>query len=145
MANYAKPLPVSTQDHVLQEFPAPVKAVTSVVVKDDTSVSSAMSLHPMTTNLEVSALQGAGIAIRWVPTTETASVAPRASVISSGLGANFDHLIHAGETRRFAVPKETQGRNTVPMQIGSMFGLYQRMAMVCVNAASASSVIVVQY
>lgn len=144
MANYVNPIPRDKGDAPLQEFPAPVRAITSVVMHENDVASSALALHPNATHIEVNALGGQGIAIRWVAAAETPTQSPRASVIASGLGANFDHLIPAGTYRKFAIPKETQGIGTGNMQIGSTFGLYQRLAHI--NAGiQPSSVLIVQY
>lgn len=142
MSNYVNKLPRDVTGEAMQEFPAPVKAITTNVT-ENAVVSSAISLAPNTSSLEVSAFGGQGAVIRWVPVTETAAVAPRASVVASGLGANFDHYIPTGVVRRFAVPKETMGMST-PGQVGSVNGLYQRLARI--NAgATASSILIVQY
>ena len=87
-------------------------------------------------------MSGEGIVIRWVPTTETAAVAPRGSVIASGLGANFDHLVPVNTVRRFAVPRETAGAREGAA--GSVNGLYQRVARI--NAGRiASSVLLTEF
>lgn len=144
MANYAKPLPVDKNDTKMQEFPAPFPAI-GVYNTDNALASSVISLTPNTTTLEVAAVGGQGVVIRWVPLTETAAAAgAKASVVSSGLGANFDHFIPANGYRRFVVPKETQGFGTGTLQIGSTFGLYQRVARI--NAGTtASSVLLSEF
>lgn len=140
---YITPLPIDKNITPMQEFPSPVLSRTRVNT-DNAVASSVISLNPNTTSLEVSAFGGQGAVIRWIPLTETASVSPFASVVASGLGANFDHHIPAGEIRRFAVPKETQGRGTGNLQIGSTYGLYQRVARI--NAGTtAASVLVVEF
>lgn len=143
---YINSIPRDRTNTELQEFPAPVRTLARNI--DENAVaSSVISLNPNTTSLEVSAFGGQGAVIRWVTTAETAAVAPRASVVASGLGANFDHYIPAGVVRRFAVPKETGGvgpQGNVNNQIGSVYGLYQRVARI--NAgATASSVILAEY
>ena len=143
---YINALPKDKTSETLQEFPAPVRAL-STFVDENAVASSVVSLNPNTTTLEVSAYGGQGAVIRWVPTTETAAVAPRASVVASGLGANFDHYIPTGTVRRFAVPKETGGigpGGLAGAQIGSVYGLYQRVARINAGAL-ASSVLLVQY
>ena len=143
MANYVQGVPIDKNNVPLQEFPAPVKAKTSVAITENAVVSSAMSLDPNTTSLEVGSFGGQGAVIRWVAVTETAGVAPRASVVASGAGANFDHWIPSGSYRRFAVPRETGGQ-IEGGQIGSVNGLYQRVAHI--NAGvTAASVLVIQY
>ena len=143
--NYAKMLPRDTGDAPMQEFPAAFPAQTRYNVAN-TVTSSVISLNPNTTTIEVGSFGGQGVVIRWVPVTETASVAPYGSVVSSGLGANFDHYIPTGvgigEYRRFAVPKETAGSPTG--QVGSVNGLYQRIAVI--NAGlTASSVLLSEF
>lgn len=142
--NYAKSLPKDKNGETLQQFA--VVALSQARVNTDNAVaSSVISLNPNTTSLEVSAVGGQGIAIRWIPATETAAVSPFASVISSGLTANFDHHIQPGTTRRFVVPVERQGSPLVAgAQIGSVAGLYQRVARI--NAgATASSVLIAEF
>ena len=142
MSNYVKSIPRDEGGQPLQEFPSPTRAVASVMHKENAVTSSAISLTPNTTSLEVGAFGGQGAVIRWIPTTETVTVAPFASVIASGLGANYDHWIPTGTYRKFAVPKETIG--VVQGQKGSVNGLYQRVAVI--NAGiTASSVLVIQY
>lgn len=147
MALYINRLPTDKANNVLQEFPAPVLS-RARFIDENAVASSVISLHPNTTSLEVSAFGGQGAVIRWVPTTETAAAAgAKASVVSSGLGANFDHYIPTGTVRRFAVPQETGGvgpNGLAGSQLGSVYGLYQRVARI--NAgATASSVILAQY
>lgn len=143
MAGYITNIPVDKAGTPLQEFPAAVIAQEQYTTENGVA-SSVISLQPNTTSLEVSAFGGQGAAIRWIRTTETASVSPFASVIASGLGANYDHVIPAGTVRRFAVPRETQGIGTGNMQVGSTFGLYQRVARINVGS-SPSSVLVSEY
>lgn len=140
-------LPRDRAENVLQEFPAAVRAVTSVMMRENAAVSSVMVLDPNATSVEVNAIGGQGIALRWVPLTETPAVSPRASVIASGLGANFDHVVPAGTYRRFAIPNQGPGvgpRGDVNNQIGSVYGLYDRLAQINVGT-TASSVLIVQY
>ena len=146
MSLYINKIPTDRSNTPLQEFPAPVLSLARNI--DENAVaSSVISLNPNTTSLEVSAFGGQGAVIRWVPVTETAAVAPRASVVSSGLTANFDHYIPAGAVRRFAVPQETGGvgmGGLAGAQIGSVHGLYQRVARINAGAV-ASSVVLSQY
>ena len=146
MANYADSLPRDIGGGQMQEFPAPVRAVTSVMMRENASASSVLLLDPNATSLEVNALGGA-VVIRWVGAGETPTVSPRGSVIASGLGANFDHLIPANSIRRFVIPRETGGvsRNAnANAQLGSVHGLYHRLAQINAGTAPAS-VLVVQY
>ena len=136
MANYAKGLAVGVNGEEFQNCPPPYPAIARYQVENAVT-SSVISLHPNTTALEVGAFGGQGLVIRWVPLTETAAVAPRASVVASGLGANFDHFVPTGTFRRFVVPKETQGQ-VAGGQVGSVNGLYQRLAWINAGATASS-------
>lgn len=144
MANYANRIPVDVGGNPLQEYPPAVESL-STYQRENAVTSSAISLTPNTVGLEVGAVGGQGLVIRWVSVGETAAVAPRASVVASGLGANFDHFIPAGMYRKFVIPKETIGQSTGGgMQIGSVNGLFQRVAVI--NAGpTASSVLLTEY
>ena len=139
-------LPKDRTEQVMQEYPAPVRAL-ATSMRENAVVSSALLMHPNATSLEVFANAGQGVALRWVLATETPTVAPRASVVASGAGANFDHIVPAGQVRRFAIPKETGGvgpRGNVNNQLGSVYGLYQRLA--AINAGiGPSSVLFTEY
>lgn len=98
--------------------------------------SSVISLHPMTAQIEVGAFGGQGVVIRWIPVTETAAVSPFASVVASGLGANFDHYVPPSQVRQFVVPKEAGGQPVG--QVGSVNGLYRRVAVINAGTTAAS-------
>ena len=122
----------------MQAYPAPYVG-TARANRDNAVASSVISLNPNTTALEVGTFGGQGVVIRWVPTTETAAVSPFASVISSGLGANFDHFVPPSTYRRFVIPKETGGNSQNPnSQAGSVHGLYQRVAIINAGATASS-------
>ncbi len=142
MSNYAKRLANDVTGSTRIDAPPPFVSL-KTYQSENAVASSVISLTPNTTDLEIGAIGGQGIVIRWVPLTETASVAPRGSVVASGVSANFDHLIPAGQFRRFIVPKETQGQ-MAGGQIGSVNGLYQRVAWI--NAGpTAASILAVEY
>lgn len=142
MANYARSLPRDTGGEPMHQFPAPYLSQEQYN-SPNVVTSSVISLQPNTTTLEIAAFGGQGGFIRWIPTTETAAVAPYASVIASGLGSNFDHYIPPGMYRRFVVPKETMGQ-MAGGQVGSVNGLYQRVALI--NAGiTASSIIATEF
>lgn len=135
MANYAKSLPRDTGNTAMQEYPAPFLS-TGRYNNANVVNSSVISLQSTTSSIEVGAFGGGGITIRWIPLTETASVSPFASVIASGLGANFDHYVPPSTVRRFVLPKETGG--AVAGQVGSINGLYQRVAIVNAGIVASS-------
>lgn len=142
MSNYAKSLPRDTGGEPMQAFPAPYLSQEQYNSANAVA-SSVISLQPNTTSLEVGTFGGQGVVIRWIPLTETATVAPYGSVISSGLGANYDHYVPLNAMRRFVIPKETMGQ-MAGGQVGSVNGLYQRVAWI--NAGTtASSVIASEF
>lgn len=142
MANYARALPRDVGNETMQNYPAPYKAVTSVYYRDNLPVSSLVVLDQNASALEVGTTGGQGVVIRWIAIGESATVIYTTSVISSGLGANFDHFIPPSTMRRFVVPKE--GQSQYAGAIGSVNGLYQRIA-VSNAGATASSILVTQY
>ena len=140
-ANWANALPIDERNTPLQDFPAPVKAQARYV--RDPIASSVITLTDNTTTLEVGAIGGGGVLLRWVPATETAAGAPFGSVIASGVGANYDHWIPPNMVRRFVVPKETSGVSSI---VGTNIanGLYNRVAWIAANVPG-SSIIAAEY
>lgn len=136
MSNYAKSLPRDVNGNPLQEFPAPY-LTQSRYNSANAVASSVVSLQPTTTTVEVGAIGGQGIVIRWVPVTETAAQTPFGSVVSSGIGANFDHYVPPSTYRRFVVPRETMGQ-LAGGQVGSVNGLYQRVAVINAGVVASS-------
>lgn len=140
MSSYAKSQAIDQSMNPVQGASTPFPAI-KAWNKDNGVTSSVISLNPNTTRLEVAAFGGQGATIKWIPTTDTT----QASVISSGLTANFDNYVPPGTYRQFIVPRETAGTPTNPnVQIGSIYGLYQRVAWI--NAGgTASSILANEY
>lgn len=146
MANYARRYAIDVGGEARIDAPPPFIAL-NTYMRENAVASSVISLNPNTVDVEVSSVgqqSNSGLVIRWIPLTETAAAAgAKASVIASGLSANFDHYIPGNTTRRFVVPKETIGQ-TAGGQIGSVNGLYQRLAWI--NAGTvASSILANEY
>jgi hypothetical protein len=139
--NYAPQLPIDRAGTPMQDLPAPLKAKV-VYHSENASVSSVISVGHNTMAIEIGAVT-TGVGMRWVPTTETAGVAPAGSVITAAGTANFDHFIPAGTVRRFVIPIETRGA-----QQGSVVGanrqngLYQRVAY---KSTAIGSVLLTEY
>ena len=126
--NYAVPMPHDKNGEPLQTYPAAVKALAQYATEQ--VASSVVTLTDRTTVVEIAAVGGAGLMMRWVPSTETAGVAPFASVIASGLGvANWDHVIAPSTVRRFVVPIEKVPAQSV-MGANGANGLYNRIAWI---------------
>lgn len=123
-------IPADKANNPLQGYPAPFVAKARYG-SSTTVASSVITLTDNTSVVEVTAGTGP-VALRWVGAADT-----QASVIAVGGTANFDHVISAGDTRRFAVPIETYGVNSI-VGINKQAGLYNRVAIV--TAGSNSSV-----
>lgn len=113
-------------------YPAAVRWPTSTA-----AVSSVITLSDNTTTLEVGAIGGGGIAIKWIATSDT-----QASVLAAG-AANFDNFIPANAVRRFAIPREGIGTSSI-VGANKQNGLYNRVAWIAV-AAPSSSIIASEY
>ncbi len=129
-----KPLPM-VNGQVFQEFPTANKALVNRT-RDLATASSVITLTDDTTVIEVAATGGAGF-LRWVPSTETAAVAPAGSVISNGATSNYDNVIAPNTVRRFAVPIEKFVAQTSVVGLNVQYGLYKRVALI--GAASVAS------
>lgn len=136
MSNPYKKIPTDAGGLAWTNSPAPLKALQQFGA--GAGFSSVITLHDNATQVEITVMgiESSGAVIRWIPTTETAGVSPFASVIASAAGANYDHAIAVGTTRIFAIPKESQGVNSI-VGLGVQNGLYRRMAIVQANAASS--------
>lgn len=135
--NPYKNLPHDKGNVPMQEFPAPYLAKTRHT-KENATVSSVVSVSHDTTSIEVAASGGFAVAIRWVPTSETAAVSPFASIITlAGATSNYDHVIAKDTVRRFAIPIEVMATNNSSM-VGAnrTNGLYQRVAFKSMGIAS---------
>lgn len=133
--NYAPALAQTKNSESLQNYPAPIISKEQYT-NENATASSVISVTPDTTAIEVAAINGP-VAIRWVPTTETAAVSPFASVITiAGTTANYDHVIVTGEVRRFVIPREVRGSTGSVVGANALNGLYQRVAVKTMGVAS---------
>lgn len=127
--NYAKKLPRDGGNDVMQEYPAPILALTRYN-RDNSSASSVMTMNDNTTVLEVTT-NGGPAALKWISSTDTT-----ASVISAGTTANYDHVIATANTRRFVVPVERQGTSSI-VGLNKQNGLYNRYALISTGPVSS--------
>ena len=139
--NYAKIVPRDQGGEALHSYPSPYTSNARYTITNAVT-SSVISFDQDTTQIEVGVFGGQGCVIRWISATETAGQTPFASVISSGVGANYDHYVPNSQWRQFVVPRETGGQSAGG--IASINGLYQRVAII--NAgATASSVLLSEF
>lgn len=119
--NYAQPLPVDQKGASMQGYPAnkPAKQVTA----GTPAASSVVSFGSNTTVIEITA-GGNPLALKW----------GAASVIASGVTANFDHLIPAGTVRRFVVPQSVIGATASVVGANTLNGLYNSAALIIASS-----------
>lgn len=132
--NYAKQTPVDAQGKSLDTYPSAFKA-NAQYASTNASASSVITLNDATTVVEISAVNGP-VALRWIPSTETAAVSPFASVIATPGTANFDNVVNSGQTRRFVVPVERQGTSSI-VGAGVQAGTYRRVAIISTGPISS--------
>lgn len=125
MANYASGTPLGREGTPLYGSPAPYAGLARYYTAN-AGTSSVITVTPNTTAVEIAAGTSATV-MRWVSTTDT-----QASVVAVGGSANFDHVIPAGQVRRFVIPKEGAGGawgqgSFVGANVQE--GLYQRVAI----------------
>lgn len=133
--NYASALPLDERQNLMTGYPAPIVAKASTAIL--ATVSSVITFNNNSTDIEIAAPNNA-VAIKWITIGNT-----NPSVFSSVGGVNYDHIVPAAGFRRFVIPQETQGISG-PALANSMFGLYQRLAVVPVSGA-ISSILVTEY
>lgn len=113
---------------------SPVPAVARYVA--GAGVSSVITLTDNTTTIEVGAVAGGGVLLKWIATSDTA-----ASVI----GTNFDNFVPADTVKKFAIPQERIGTASI-VGANVQNGLYKRVAFVsAIGAALSSSVVATEY
>ncbi len=136
--NYAIPLPTDGLMNTMQNYPSP-KIANAQYASENGNISSVISLNANTTTIEIVAVTAPAV-IKWIATGNTG-----ASVVATVAGANFDHTVVIGESRRFVVPIETYPTASVlATQAGANLrnGLYQRVA---IKTLGTGSVLLAEY
>lgn len=133
--NYARNLAKDESGQPMQNHNAPLKAL-AISSSTNVSVSSVITVTDNTTALEVATVGGPAV-LRWVPSTDTA-----ASVIASGAGANYDHVIPTNMYRRLVIPQERAGVSSIVGR-NVQAGLYKRYAII--GAGGPSSVLTAEF
>lgn len=122
MALYPVPQPIDRANNPMLQFP-PAFVSQARYDNENATASSVMTLTDNTTVIEVTAL-GVSAVLKWIPTTDTT-----ASVISAAGTANYDHVIPAGNLRRFVIPIERALPAPSIQGINKAMGLYNRVAI----------------
>lgn len=133
--SYAKPLPLDSSMHPMQEYPAPYLALKEDVSENNVT-SSLITLTDNTTVIEVSTTNGPA-AIKWIATGNTNP----SVVTAAGATADLDHTIPSNSFRRFVVPIESYGVTSI-VGANKRNGLYNRVA---VKTFGVSSVATIQF
>jgi hypothetical protein len=130
--NYAAGQPVGdNQMPFNMQTPAPFKALKQYYSENGVT-SSVITLTENTTAIEIGA-GGSAVLMRWVYVAD--GTGAQTSVITGGATANWDHVIPAGQVRRFIVPIEVSNNGvqvgaTITSQVGANIenGLFRRVA-----------------
>lgn len=134
-----KQLGVDKQGNTFNADASPIGPAKKQYLSENGTASSVVTLTDNTTVVGITTA-GAPAYIRWVPRSETAGVAPFASVIAiAGATANFDDVVPANTTRIFPIPQETIGTSSV-VGLNVQAGLYNRLAVKTGGIASVISV-----
>src|SRR3990167_2202680 len=140
--NYSKGKAVGNNGIPQYDSPPPVKAIATTVKDAATTTSSILVLNANTTAIEVSPTGGPAF-IRWLPQSTVDSSVAGTSILSTGAGANFDHVIPAATVRRFVVPIAVIPNSHTSVQCANALnGLYANMAYI---GAVTSIIAVTQY
>lgn len=142
--NYARGIPMGNNQMPASFIAPPAVAAIGTTVRDTaTTTSSILVFNQNTTAIEVAAT-GGPVYIKWLTQAVVDSSVAGTSILGTGAGANFDHIIPAATYRRFVLPIATNN----PQGYGSMVGanrengLYPNMAYV---GAVTSIIAVTQY
>lgn len=131
-----KQLPRDGTGVEMQDFPAPFLALEEDA-SDNNTLSSVISFTDNTTTIEVAAI-GAAAVIKWISVGNT-----NPSVVSNaGATADYDHIIPPNMVRKFAIPIESFVGQTSVVGLNKQYGLYNRVA---VKSVGAASVLTTQY
>lgn len=142
--NYARGIPMGNNQMPASYIAPPAVAAIGATTKDAaTTTSSILVFNQNTTAIEVAATGGPAY-IKWLSQSVVDSSVAGTSVIGTGTGANFDHVIPAASYRRFVIPISVNNPQGYSSQVGANRenGLYPNMAYV---GAATSIISVSQY
>lgn len=143
--NYARGIPMGNNQMPASYQAPPAVAAIATTVRDTTAtVSSIRTLTADTTAIEVAAT-GGPVYIKWLTRSVVDSSVAGTSVLATGAGANFDHVIPAASFRRFVVPIATNNPQGYGSFVGANVenGLYPNIAFA--GGTGASVIAITQY
>ncbi len=142
--NYARGVPMGNNQMPASYIAPPAVAAIATTVKDTaTTTSSIMVFNQNTTAIEVAAT-GGNAYIKWLSQSVVDSSVAGTSILGTGAGANFDHVIPAASYRRFVIPINVNNAQGYSSQVGANRenGLYPNMAYI---GTATSIIAVTQY
>lgn len=143
--NYARGIPMGNNQMPASYQAPPAVAAVATTVRDTTpTTSSIRTLTADTTAIEVTAT-GGPVFIKWLKQSVVDSSVAGTSVLATGSGANFDHIIPAATFRRFVVPIAVNNPQGHGSQVGANIenGLYANIGFV--GGTGASIIAITQY
>lgn len=137
--NYSKGIPMGDNNVPHFQSPPAVLALTTTVKDSATTTSSILVLGHNTTAIEVHANGGPAF-IKWLSQTNVDNSVAGTSVVATGAGANFDHVIPNAEVRRFVIPISVVPTSAQSVQgLNQLNGLFKNVAYI----GTATSVITI--
>lgn len=144
--NYARGVPVGNNQMPFHGngTPPAVAAIVTTIRDTTATVSSIRTLSQNTTAIEIAAT-GGPVYMKWFAQSVVDSSVAGTSVLATGSGANFDHVIPAATYRRFVVPIFTNNPQGYSSQVGANIenGLYPNVGIV--GGTGASVIAITQY
>lgn len=124
--------------------PPAVAAIVTSIRDVTATVSSIRTLSQNTTAIEVASTGGPAY-IKWLGQSVVDSSVAGTSILTTGAGANFDHVIPAATYRRFVIPIFTNNPQGYGSQVGANVenGLYPNVAVI--GGTGASVIAITQY
>lgn len=143
--NYAKGVPMGNNQMPFQGngTPPAVAAIGTTVRDTATTTSSILVFNQNTTAIEVAAV-GGPVYIKWLSQSVVDSSVAGTSILGTGAGSNFDHIIPPATYRRFVIPINVNNPQGYSSFSGANRenGLYPNMAYI---GAVTSIIAVTQY
>lgn len=123
----------------------PAVAAIATTIKDVTAtVSSIQTLGANTTAIEIGTTGGPAY-IKWLTQSVVDSSVAGTSILATGAGANFDHMIPGASYRRFVIPIVANRPQGYGSFVGANVenGLYPNVALI--GGTGASVIAITQY
>lgn len=130
--NYARGIPMGNNQMPASYIAPPAVAAIGATTRDTgTTTSSILVFDQNATAIEVGAV-GGPVFIKWLSRSVVDSSVAGTSILATGTGANFDHMIPPSEYRRFVIPINVNNPQGYSSQVGANRenGLFPNMAYI---------------